>query len=100
MPKIGMKEISKIAKELEIPADVFLSEAIETFLRKELRKVQSEIYQLCGKYEVSKSSEIDEKYRKGELKEKNSWEDYFKLDHLEYRRKQILKALEEIGAHH
>ncbi|MCK4353527.1 hypothetical protein KAW65_09000 [candidate division WOR-3 bacterium] len=98
MPKIELKEISDIARGLEIPPDIFLSEAVESFLKKELRKVQAEIYHLCGKYEVNKSSDIDEKYRKGELKEEGSWEDYFKLDHLEYRRKQILSALEKLNA--
>lgn len=96
MAKIGMGKISEIAKELEIPPDVFLSEAVESFLRRELRNVQAEIYRICGKYEISKSSEIDDKYRKGEIEEKGSWEDYFKLDHLEYRRRQILNALESI----
>jgi len=100
MSKIELKEISKIAQRLEISPDNFLSEAIETFLKKELRKVQAEIYHLCGKYEVNKSSDIDEKYRKGKLKEEGSWEDYFKLDHLEHRRKQILKSLEALIAYH
>lgn len=96
MSKIVMEKISEIAKGLEIPPDVFLSEAVEVFLKKELRKTQAEIFHLCGKYEVNQSSQIDEKYRQGELEEKDSWEDYFKLDHLEYRRQQILKILESL----
>lgn len=94
MTTIAMTEIAKIAREMEISPGVFLSEAVETFLKKELRKVQAEIFRLCGKYKVSKSSEIDEKYRKGKLEERDSWEDYFRLDHLEYKRRQILKILE------
>lgn len=96
MAKIAVEQISKIAKGLEIPPEIFLSEAVETFLQKELRKVQAEIFRICGKYQVKKSSEIDEKYRKSQLKEEGSWEDYFKLDHLEYRRKQILNALKNL----
>jgi ABC-type phosphate/phosphonate transport system ATPase subunit len=97
MVKTKMKKISEIAQELETSPDMFLSQAVESFLQKELRKVQAEIYHLCGQYEVSKSSDIDEKYRKGELKEENSWEDYFKLDHLEYRRQRILSAMEKLN---
>ena len=57
-----------------------------------------ETHRLCEKYKVNKSSEIDDKYRRSELKEKDSWEDYFKLDHLEYRKKQIINALERLNA--
>lgn len=99
MAKIEMERICEIARGLEIPPDEFLSEAVETFLQKELRKAQAEIYRLCGKYEVTESSEIDDKYRKGALEEKDSWEDYFKLDHLEHRRKLVLQALEMLSAH-
>ena len=96
MQKISIKKITEIAKELEIPPDIFLSEAIETYLNKELRKVQSEIFRICGKYEVKNSSDIDERYRKGELEEKDSWEDYFKLDHLEYKRQKLIEILGSI----
>lgn len=48
------------------------------------------------KYDVVSAKEIDERYRKGTLEEENTWEDFFKLDHLEFKKNQILKALEEI----
>lgn len=57
----------------------------------ELRKIESEIFKLGGKYGVTSAKEIDEQYKKGTLAEEDSWEDFFKLDHLEFKKNRYLR---------
>jgi len=40
--------------------------------------------------------ELEELYKKGEIEEKDSWRDYQKLDHLEYKKAEIEKLLDEL----
>lgn len=87
---------NKIATELQIDRKSLIKESLKAYLNYHLRKVKSEIFKLSGKYDVASAKDIDDRYRKGTLKEEDTWEDFFKLDHLEFKKKQILKALEEI----
>lgn len=97
MSSIPLNTISDIASSLNLSQDELILQALRLYLTKELHKIQTEIYRICGKYEVKTASEIDNKYREGKLEEKNSWEDYFKLDHLEYKRRQILDMMKKIN---
>lgn len=91
-----MKIVDKIADELQIAKESLIKESLKRYLNYELRKIESEIFKLGGKYGVTSAKEIDEQYKKGTLEEEDSWEDFFKLDHLEFKKKQILKILKEI----
>ena len=97
MPAIPMRGIiDKIAAELLIDKKSLIKESLKIYLNFELRKIECEMFKLGGRYNVTSAKEIDERYKKGTLEEEDTWEDFFKLDHLEFKKKQILKALEEI----
>ncbi|MFH1563327.1 MAG: hypothetical protein ABIF11_07940 [Nitrospirota bacterium] len=97
MPAIPMRGIiEKIATELLIDKKNLIKESLKTYLNSELRKIESEMFKLGGRYNVTSAKEIDKRYKNGTLEEEDTWEDFFKLDHLEFKKKQILKALEEI----
>ena len=40
--------------------------------------------------------EFEDRYKKGEIEEEGTWEDFFKLDHLEAEKETIKRALEVI----
>lgn len=88
--------VDKVATELHIDRRLLVRESLKAYLNCQLRRIESELFKLGRKYDVVSAKEIDERYRKGTLEEENTWEDFFKLDHLEFKKKQILKALEEI----
>lgn len=54
------------------------------------------MFEIKSKYNVNSISEFDELQRKGFIEEKDSWRDYQKLDHLEFKKEQIEKLLQEI----
>lgn len=91
-----MVVIDKIAKDLHMkPADL-MKESLRDFLNKRLRNVEAEFFLLAKKYGVKDIFEFDEMVKKGKFSEEESFEDYFKFDHLEAERDKIKKYLEKI----
>ncbi len=88
------KAIDVISKEFHISRDAVLDEGIRYFLEKKLREVKTEIFKITGKYHISSVKEFDELYRKGLVEEKDSWEDFQRLDHLEFKKDEIEKLLQ------
>ncbi len=72
-------------------------EALRSFLLKELRKVRAEAEAIMSRYGVRSIEELDEKVRKGELRETDVLEDLMRLDYLldrEERLRELLKEME------
>lgn len=90
------KAIDVISKEFHISRDTVLDEGIRYFLEKKLREIKAEIFRITGKYKISSVKEFDELYKKGLVEEKDSWEDFQRLDHLEFKRDEIEKLLQEL----
>jgi hypothetical protein len=57
-----------------------------------LRRCESEIFNIAKKYGISSIEEFEERYRKGEIEEEGTWEDFFRLDHLEAEREAKKKG--------
>jgi hypothetical protein len=62
-------------------------------LEQQLRFIKSEIFRITGQYGVTNVSDMDARYQAGTLDETNSWRDFQRLDHLEYKRDQLDKLL-------
>jgi hypothetical protein len=89
--------ISKVARELEVSEEDLLKQGIRSFLERQLRKVNAEIFETSGTYGVSGAEEMEERYRDGTLEEADSWRDFQRLDHLEYKRDRLLQLLEAVA---
>ncbi len=68
---------------------------MKSFLGKELRNIEVEIYKIGNKYGVKSVLELDERLKRGDIKEEDMLEDFMELEFLETRREKILKALEK-----
>jgi len=90
------KIIGEIAEELKFPKEVVLEESLSAFLEKKLREVRARIFQISGKYGVSSVREMEERYKQGTLKEEGTWQDFQRLDHLEYKRDRLIQLLKEL----
>lgn len=91
-----MRLVDQVAERLDIDADQLLRASLDSFLSAQLRRIETEIASLQIKYGVQTAQEIDERYREGTLPEEGTWEDYFRLDHLEYRRRKLKEALSSL----
>ena len=91
-----MSAIPKISSLLNISQEDLEKESVKTYLHIKLVHCESEIFNIAKKYGISSIKEFEERYKKGEIEEEGTWEDFFKLDHLEAEKKSIKKALEEV----
>ena len=90
------KTLEVIAKEFSLSKDVVIQEGLKIFLERKLREIKTEIFRITGKYKISSVKEFEELYKRGEIEEKDSWNDYQKLDHLEFKRDEIEKLLHDL----
>lgn len=93
MTETQARLIDQVATSLEMDSGDLVRESLSTYLALQLRRIEADIQSLKSKYAVESAAEIDARYREGTLPEEGTWEDFFKLDHLEYRRKRLLEAM-------
>lgn len=91
--ELQAKEIEALAEKLNISKDEMLRDSLKVFLEKKLREIKTEIFKIKTKYGVSGVEEFEEQYRKGKIEEKDTWQDLQKLDHLEFKKDELEKAL-------
>ena len=92
-----MQIFEDVAQSLHLSKEKLEIESIRTFLEKELRNIQAEIYKIGAKHGIKSIFELDEKLKIGEIKEEDMIEDFMELDYLESRRDDMLKAMEKIN---
>ena len=88
--------LSKIAQDLGLSEDDLLKQGMRSFLEQQLRKTNADIFEICGRYGIKNVNEMEERYKDGSLKEGDSWKDFQKLDHLEYKRDQLEVLIEAV----
>jgi len=91
-----MQTIEEIAKTLDIDPVELEKESLRCFLQKEIRNLEVEIYRIGNKHGVKSVLELDEKLKKGEIKEEEMLDDFMELEFLETKREKLLKALEKV----
>jgi len=91
-----MIAIEQLARELHMKPEELMKESIETFLRRKLRIIETELFLLAKKYGVSDVFDFDRIVKEGRLHEEDAFEDYFKFDNLEAERDLIIEHLKKI----
>jgi hypothetical protein len=92
----SMSLLHTVAHELDIPEDELLKQSLVTLLERRLQEIRSEIFAITGRYQVSSVKEMEEQYMVGQIDETASWQDFQRLDHLEYKRDQLDSLLSSI----
>lgn len=91
-----MQIIDDVAHVLNVSREKLEMESIRTFLEKELRNIEAEIYRIGAKHGITSIFEMDDKLKKGEIKEEDMMDDFMELDYLESRRDDLLRIMEKI----
>ncbi len=92
-----MQIIEDLAKSLNMDREKLERESIKTYLEKELRNIEVEIYKIVAKHGVWSIFELDEKLKEGTLTEEEMRDDFMELDYLESKKDAILKAMGRIA---
>jgi hypothetical protein len=91
-----MQVFQEVAKALNINQEGLEKDSLKTFLEKELRNIEAEIYRIAARHGIKSILELDEKLRKGEVTEEEIRDDFMELDYLESRKDDILRAKEKV----
>ncbi|MDA8083454.1 MAG: hypothetical protein M0024_07335 [Nitrospiraceae bacterium] len=89
------KALEVLSREFSLSEDEIIQAGLKIFLERKLREIKSEIFRITGKYRIQSSEEFDQLYKTGQVEEKDSWGDYQRLDHLEFKREEIERLLRE-----
>jgi hypothetical protein len=76
--------LSEVAEELCISEDELIRDGLQSYLERQLRTIQAEIFEITSRYDVSGVKEMDARYRDGALEEADFWRDLQRLDHVEF----------------
>jgi hypothetical protein len=90
----------ELAPPVSLSMDEIIRESLRfylVYLEKKIRELKTDIFKIRTKYGVSSIEEFEEKYKNGEIEEKDSWQEFQKLDHLELKKEELEKALMAIN---
>lgn len=88
--------IEEVARSLNMGRERLERESLKTFLEKELRNIEVEIYKIGAKHGIKSIFELDDKLKMGEITEEEMMDDFMELDYLESRRDDLLKAMRKV----
>lgn len=88
--------IPKISFILKVDREKLERDSMRTYLHIKLMRCEAQIFNLEKKYGISSVEDFENLYTSGKLEEDGTWEDFFKLDHLEAEKDSLKKALEVI----
>ncbi len=91
-----MEVIDEVASALKMDRDALARASLKAFLDKELRCVEAEIYEIGARHGIKSIFELDDKLKKGEVREEDILDDFQELDYLEARRDELLAAMMKI----
>lgn len=91
-----MEVIDEVASALKMDRDVLALSSLKAFLERELRCIEAEIFEIGSKHGVRSIFELDDKLKKGEVREEDILDDFQELDYLESRRDEILAAMKSL----
>lgn len=91
--QLEIKELDALAEKLNLSKEEMLRESLKFFLERKLREIKTEIFKIRTKYGVSSVEEFEELYKKGKIEEKDTWQEFQRLDHLEFKKDELEKVL-------
>ena len=91
-----MEVIDEVAIALKMDRDALAKASVKAFLDRELRCVEAEIYEIGARHGVKSIFELDDKLKRGKVKEEDILEDFQELDYLEARRDELLAAMKKL----
>lgn len=96
MTSVAMQRIQTISAEFHLSQETIIQESLKFYLEKKLREIKTEIFKIYGRYRVTSIEALESLFESGTIEEKDALDDYHKLDHLEFKRDELIKILREL----
>ncbi len=94
--RFSERTLPEIASILQMPVEELARASVRAYLHMRLAQVESALGEIKQRYQIHSSAEMEQSYRAGTLAEKESWEDFFRLDHLEAEEATLRRSLESL----
>ena len=94
--QMQMQYVDSVAQKLNLSRDEVLHDSLKFHLESKIRDLKTKFHKIRIKYGVSSIEEFEEKYKEGEIDEKDSWQEFQELDHLEFKKEELEKALDQM----
>lgn len=85
--------VERLQNLLQIPPGQLQKRAYRHLVEEELRQTEASLYRLLNKHGVTSALELDKWLQEGKVEEARTWEDFFEIDALEYKRTQFIDIL-------
>jgi len=86
-------EILSGTTEMKMDRETLAKASLKAFLDRELRCIEANIFEIGARHGVKSIFELNDKLKRGEVKEEDILEDFQELDYLEARRDELLAAM-------
>ncbi len=96
MTSVAMQTIQTISTEFNLSQETIMQESLKAYLERKLREIKTDIFEIYGTYQVTSVEALESLFENGTLEEKDALDDYHKLDHLEFKREELIKILREL----
>ena len=87
--------LKTIAKHLEINENEIQKLALRSLLKEKKQVLLKEKIEIFSRYEVTSIAELEEKIKKGKIKEHPAWEDLIVLENVTEKGKEIESNIED-----
>ncbi len=88
--------LEQVAARLNTPPAQLERESLHAYLERRLRFVESDLFMLTHRYGVESVLELDQAVQEGRFSEAETFEDYFRFDHLESERDTLQELLAQL----
>lgn len=87
--------LKRIEKELNVPRDQILHDAMKRYLEFELRRVEIDAASITQRHNVKSFEDLWQKLESGKVSEKECFDHLTRLEYLETRAEKVTRLLEE-----
>ena len=91
-----MNLVESVAKELNVPSHELMQKSLKTYLEQRLVLVESELFLIGKQFGVKDVFELDQKIQEGQFGENETYDDFFRFDHLQTEREKLQHLLHTV----
>jgi len=88
--------LTQVATRLDMTPERLEHDSLRTYLERQLRITESELFTLARRYGVQTVFELDQAVQAGRFHEPEAFEDYFRFDLLEHEQASLRELLAQL----
>ncbi len=92
----GEKIIEYVSQQVGVEKVDLVRKSLFYFVEVQIKHIESELFELRGKYEINTPEDFENLYKEGKIEEEGTWRDYQKFENLTFKIKKLKKLRLEL----